>query len=32
MKNNKALIRSLAIMLEHSYHLNPYAHQFGGGL
>jgi hypothetical protein len=28
----KALIRSLATMLEHSYHSNPCAHTFGGGL
>jgi hypothetical protein len=32
MKTIKALIRSLATMLEHSYHSNPCAHQFGGGL
>lgn len=28
----KSLIRAIATMLEHSYHTNPCAHQFGGGL
>ena len=32
MKTIKALISALATMLEHSYHSNPCAHQFGGGL
>lgn len=32
MKTIKALISALATMLEHSYHSNPRAHHFGGGL
>lgn len=32
MKTIQALIRSLATMLEHSYHSNPDAVQAGGGL
>lgn len=32
MKTFKTLIAAIAIMLEHSYHSNPNAVQFGGGL
>lgn len=32
MKTFQALISALATMLEHAYHSNPGAHQFGGGL
>lgn len=32
MKTIQSLIRSIATMLEHSYHSNPDAVQAGGGL
>jgi len=32
MKTIKALIRAIATMLEHGYHSNPDAVQFGGVL
>lgn len=32
MKTIKALIRLTALLLEHGYHQNPQACQFGGGL
>jgi hypothetical protein len=32
MKNIKALLSALATMLEHAYHSNPDAVQFGGAL
>jgi hypothetical protein len=32
MKTIQALISALATILEHAYHSNPGAHQFGGEL